>query len=102
MGNALFAEYESLIHRQKVMHQCPLSPAEIIALFEAFISICQWIDTYYLWRPNLKDEADNHLIEIAIAGNAEAIVTQNFKDYANAELLFPQLSIVKPEQLLRS
>ena len=82
------------------MAQCPLSVEEAKTLLEAFLSVCEWVDTYYLWRPNLIDEGDNHLIEIAIAGNAKAIATNNIKDFTNAELLFPQLSIVKPEQLL--
>lgn len=102
VGNALFTEYESVLHRSQIAAKCPLSPSERLTLLEAFISTCQWIDTYYLWRPNLKDEADNHLIEIAIAGNAEAIVTHNLKDFRNAELLFPHLAIVKPEQLIGS
>jgi hypothetical protein len=29
----------------------------------------------YGWRPHLRDEGDNHLVELAIAGGAEAIVT---------------------------
>nr|WP_238845734.1 PIN domain-containing protein [Nostoc edaphicum] len=52
---------------------------------------------YYLWRPNLKDKADNHLIELAVAGNAQMIAIHNIKDFQNAELLFPNLSILKPE-----
>ncbi len=52
--------------------------------------------------PNLKDEADNHLIELAIAGNAQIIATQNIKDFRNSELLFPNLSILKPEEIIRS
>lgn len=27
----------------------------------AFISVAEWIKIYYSWRPNLKDEGDNHL-----------------------------------------
>ena len=56
---------------------------------------------YFLWRPNLSDEGDNFLIEVAIAGNAEAIVTNNTKDLEGSELLFEGLKILKPEQLLR-
>jgi predicted nucleic acid-binding protein len=55
-----------------------------------------------LWRPNLKDEADNHLIELAVAGNAQIIVTKNVKDFQNAELVFPNLSILRPEEIIRS
>ncbi len=61
---------------------------------------CSWTTIYYLWRPNLPDEADNHLIELAIAGNAHMIVTYNKKDFSRSALLFPHLAIVTPEQLL--
>ncbi len=102
MGNSLFSEYESIIHRQEVMIKSPLSTDEILSLLASFVSVCEWINIYYLWRPNLKDEADNHLIELAIAGNAQVIVTNNTKDFQNTELFFPGLSILKPEQIIRS
>ena len=54
-----------------------------------------------LWRPNIVDEGDNFLIELALAGNAAHIVTNNIGDLQNAELNFPGLTIVKPEKLLR-
>jgi len=102
MGNALFSEYESVIQREEIIAKCPLTSAEISALLASFISMSQWIYIYYLWRPNLKDEADNHLIELAVAGNAQIIATHNIKDFQNAELLFPNLSILKPEEIIRS
>ena len=101
MGNTLFTEYESVLSRQEVLLKCPLSFKDIETLLAALMSVSEWISIYYLWRPNLKDEGDNHLIELAIAGNAEAIVTNNVKDFQNANLLFPELSIVKPEELLQ-
>lgn len=54
----------------------------------------------FLWRPNLKDEADNHIIELAVAGNANKIITHNLKDLKGGELLFPDLSILTPHELL--
>jgi hypothetical protein len=36
--------------------------------------------TNFLWRPNLPDEADNHVIELAVAGGASAVVTNNVRD----------------------
>jgi putative PIN family toxin of toxin-antitoxin system len=101
MGNALFCEYESVIEREKILAQCPLSSEEILTLFRALMSISQWISIYYLWRPNLRDEADNHLIELAIAGNARFLATNNVRDFQNAELLFPHLSILTPEQIIK-
>ncbi|MBW4678336.1 MAG: putative toxin-antitoxin system toxin component, PIN family [Desmonostoc geniculatum HA4340-LM1] len=102
MGNALFSEYESVIGREEIIAKCPLTSVEISALLASFMSVSQWIYIYYLWRPNLKDEGDNHLIELAVAGNAQIIATHNIKDFRNPELLFPNLSILKPEEIIRS
>ncbi len=102
MGNTLFCEYESLITRSNILEQCPLNPLEIRTLLASFLGVCQWINIYYLWRPNLKDEGDNHLIELALAGNAQFLVTNNLKDFAKSQLLFPHLSIVKSDDLIRS
>jgi putative PIN family toxin of toxin-antitoxin system len=100
MGNALFLEYEAVMQRDEIIHRCLLTNEEIKQLFAAYLNTSQWIQIYYLWRPNLRDEGDNHLIELAIAGNAKLIVTSNIKDFQNSELLFPNLSILKPEQIL--
>ena len=54
-----------------------------------------------MWRPNLPDESDNHLVELAMAGGAEVIVTKNVRDIRAGELKFPGLRILKPEQLLK-
>ncbi len=102
MGNALFSEYESVIQRTEIIAKCLLTSEEISTLLASLMSVSQWISIYYLWRPNLKDEADNHLIELAVAGNAQIIATHNVKDFQNAELLFPNLSILKPEEIIRS
>ncbi len=100
MGNALFSEYEAVIGREHILNQCRLTKIEIDTLFQAFMSMCRWTFIYYTWRPNLKDEADNHLIELAVAGNAQIIATQNIRDFQNAELLFPDLQILTPADLL--
>jgi predicted nucleic acid-binding protein len=49
---------------------------------------------------NLKDEGDNHLIELAVAGNAQVIVSRNMKDLKSGELLFPEISFLTPEEFL--
>jgi putative PIN family toxin of toxin-antitoxin system len=100
MGNALFSEYEQVINRDEILRLCPLSIEEIETLLASFMSVCEWIRIYYLWRPNLIDEADNHLIELAIAGNASVIVTNNIKDFKQTELSFPELSILKPSEVI--
>ena len=59
-----------------------------------------WIKIYYGWRPNLADEGDNHLIELAIAGAARAIVTHNVRDVGGGELRWSDLPILTPSQCL--
>jgi predicted nucleic acid-binding protein len=60
----------------------------------------RWVNISFGWRPNLPDEADNHLIELAVAAGAEAIVTHNIRDVARGELQWAQLSVLTPAQCL--
>ena len=55
---------------------------------------------YYRWRPNLRDEGDNHLVELAIAGGAEAMITHNLRDLKAMELKFPALAVLTPLEWL--
>jgi predicted nucleic acid-binding protein len=52
---------------------------------------------YDTWRPNLPDEGDNHILELAVAGGAEIIVTQNTRDFQSGALLFPAIQILHPK-----
>lgn len=101
ISNPLFQEYEDVSSRKQVRDNCPFSAGEIRDLLNAFYSVCSWVPIYYLWRPNLKDESDNFLIELALAGNSRSIVTNNVKDLEAAELKFDDLQILKPQQILR-
>jgi uncharacterized protein len=101
MGNALFNEYDDVCARSQLFEDRLASKSEREALLDAFIASCTWVPIYFLWRPNLRDEADNHLIELAIAGNAEVIVTANKRDFANSDLRFPNLEICDASEFLK-
>jgi hypothetical protein len=51
------------------------------------------------WRPNLADEGDNHIVVLAVAGGAEAIVTNSVRDFLTPQLMFPGLRAVRPRAL---
>lgn len=102
IGMALFSEYEDLFLRSALMAKSPLNDKERRTLLDAFLSVCEWVKVYYLWRPNLPDEADNHLIELALAGGASTIVTNNLRDVSRGELTFPFLTILTPNQFLKT
>jgi len=96
ISNALFLEYEDVLAREGLFTAAPISAKDRAALLDAVLSVCQWINISFLWRPNLPDESDNHLIELAVAGNTEWIVTGNTKDIATGELVFDSFRIVTP------
>jgi putative PIN family toxin of toxin-antitoxin system len=101
MGAALLAEYEDLLGREAVWRRAQLAAAERETFLDIFLSICQWTRIYYAWRPNLGDEGDNHLMELAVAGQADYLVTRNVRDLRGGELRFPHISVVTPTQLLK-
>jgi putative PIN family toxin of toxin-antitoxin system len=99
-GVALFAEYETLLSRDKLFSACQLGRKERETVFSALLKQARWIEIYFAWRPNLQDEGDNHLIELAVASGAQAIISRNTRDLKNAELLFPDTRILTPKQCL--
>ena len=100
LGPALLAEYEDVLGRAELFSGSVLSGVERNELFDGFLSCCRWVEVFYAWRPNLPDEADNHLIELGVAARADAIVTRNLRDLSRGELKFPSLRVVTPEQCL--
>ena len=102
IGNALYSEYEDIMSREHVFTTSAVTAEEREALFDAFVSQCQWVNIYYRWRPNLRDEADNHLMELAIAGNAQWLITGNTRDFRQHELQFPDIRIATVTEFLQT
>ncbi|MDO8454892.1 MAG: putative toxin-antitoxin system toxin component, PIN family [Sulfurimonas sp.] len=100
MSEPLFREYEAVMKRKKIQQLTALTLSEQNELFEAYLSTCKWNEIYYMWRPNLKDEDDNFVVELAVASGAEAIITYNIKDFKNAELIFNH-KIITPENFIK-
>ncbi len=67
MSNALYLEYEDVLERSSIFTDARLGYDERQGLFDIFLGKCVVFDIYFLWRPNLRDEADNHLMELAVA-----------------------------------
>jgi putative PIN family toxin of toxin-antitoxin system len=100
MGHKLFLEFLDVFERKGLFDSSPANPAEREALFQGFLSVSRWVGIFFLWRPNPPDEGDNHIVELAVAGNAAAVITHNVSDFAG-ELQFPGLRILTPAQFLR-
>lgn len=97
-GNALWLEYQDVLGRPVWGEST--TPDERLRVLAALASQGRWVTVYYGWRPNLPDEADNHLIELALAGSAAAIITHNIRDLRRGELRLGNLQILTPAQCL--
>jgi putative PIN family toxin of toxin-antitoxin system len=89
ISTSLFLEYETVMKRNKIQND----------LFQAFLSTCKWNEIFYLWRPNLRDKDDDFLIELAVASNSKAIITDNKKDIESGELKF-NFEVLTPKEFL--
>jgi putative PIN family toxin of toxin-antitoxin system len=93
IGSVLFAEYNDVMARDELFRKCPVSRSDRDALLDALFRVAEWVKVHFLWRPNLGDEADNHLTELAVSGGAAVIISANKHDLVFGELLFPNLKI---------
>lgn len=96
----LAAEYEDVLNRPELRRGSNLSTADLSVFLDGFLAVSELIPVFFLWRPNLRDEGDNMVVEAAVAGRAEVIVTHNVKDFAGGDLRFDQIEILTPAALL--
>ena len=97
-GNALWLEYQNLLSRP--VWTDLTTPQERLQILMALAQVGRWVPVYYGWRPNLLDEGDNHLIELAVAGAAKAIITHNVRDIARGQLAWENLQVLTPAECL--
>lgn len=97
---ALFLEYEAVLKRaeQRLIHG--FSEADTDVFLGAFASLSEGVDLSFKWRPQLSDPNDELVLEAAINGQADALVTHNIKDFLKAAQRF-QLRLLTPAQLLK-
>jgi len=100
IGASLYAEYENVISRKSLFEKSLLDQEERDTLFDAVMSVSHWTKIHYLWRPNLRDADDDHVVELAIASGAEWIVTENIRDFQSGELIFDNFRIARAKTFL--
>ncbi|MEF8982618.1 PIN domain-containing protein [Thiohalorhabdus sp.] len=99
LGTTLWLEYEAVLERTEL--DTFTTREERATVLASLAAAGRWVRIYYGWRPNLPDEADNHLIELAVAGGGQSIVTWNLRDLEGGELIWPELKILSPPQFLK-
>lgn len=94
----LFLEYESVLKRPEHRQAGARSEAMVDAFLDALSLRTEPVHLFYLWRPQLRDAADEMVLETALNGRADALVTFNVADFAPAGRF--GLPVWTPQQLL--
>ncbi|MBE0474077.1 hypothetical protein [Rhodoferax sp.] len=63
--------------------------------------IVEPVEVHFLWRPQLRDPADELVLEAAVNASAHALLTFNMKHFSNAAEQFG-LRVMQPGPFLRS
>ena len=97
----LAMEYEAVCTLPEHRRAAGFTAKETRVFLDALIALMEPVEIYYLWRPLLKDPDDEMVLETAINGGAEAIVTFNMKDYGSVPEEFG-LMVLRPAGVIRS
>lgn len=87
--------------RTGLFRRSRLTATEREALLDIHLAACLWTRIYFGWRPNLPDEGDNHLIELAVAGGAGHIAASNVADLSRMNLKFPSIRAISAARFLK-
>lgn len=84
----LVLEYEAVVTRPDHLVASGLSAADCQLVIDGLVSIAERVRIDYRWRPQTRDPADEMVLEAAINGAADAIVTFNRRDFGTAPVKF--------------
>ena len=81
------------------MRSVPFIPrADVEILLDYICEIANHQKTFYLWRPILRDPNDDLVVEVAVAGNCDTIVTFNRRDFDGTQRF--GIRIMTPREFL--
>ena len=85
---ALFLEYEAVVKRIEHRRATGLSVEVVDQVLRELAALSEGVHVYFMWRPQLPDPHDEMVLEAAVNGRAEALITHNVKDFHPASNLF--------------
>lgn len=97
---SMMLEYEAVLKRPENLHAAGLTATEVDEFLDSLAQFIIRVPSFFLWRPVLRDPADEHVLEAAINGQADAIITFNIRHYALAANRF-HIQLLRPGEVLR-
>ena len=96
LSTTLLFEYEDILKRNPSM--LGLSAEAIDGLLDDLCARSHHQRIHFLWRPQLPDPKDDHILELAIASGTSTIVTHNTRHFRKAEDF--DIRVITPRQFL--
>ena len=84
----LMLEYEAVLTRQEHLTAAGITADDVNTVLDALAAVIEPVRLAFLWRPRLKDAADEMVLETAVNGTANRLVTFNLKHLGEAALEF--------------
>jgi len=100
LTTALFLEYEDVLLRAEQRLATGLNEDGVQRVLAALASAAEPVEVHFRWRPQLTDAADELVLEAAVNGRADALVTHNVKDFQAAARRF-RLRVLTPGDCLQ-
>lgn len=97
----VFFEYHDVLTRDNSLKDFELQLNDIEKFLRFIAYIGKTFEIYFLLRPNLEDEKDNKIVELAVTNQSDYLITSNVRDFKNAELKFDQLKIITPSEFVK-
>lgn len=97
---ALALEYEAVCREVEHSLASGLSDREVEAFVTAVIALAEPVMPHFLWRPQLRDPGDEMVLEAAINGQADALVTFNLRDFGTVPSQFG-IDVLLPREAIR-
>jgi putative PIN family toxin of toxin-antitoxin system len=101
MDFKLACEYRDVALRAEHLHASGKSRAETEAVLDALEAIADPVFVAFRHRPLSRDAEDDRVLDVAINGNAGAIVTNNTKDFREPATMF-NIEVLLPVEMLRN
>jgi putative PIN family toxin of toxin-antitoxin system len=96
---ALLLEYEEVLFREEHRAVHGLADAQIEEFLRVLAAIMTPVRVHFQWRPQMLDADDEMVLETALNGSADRIVTHNIRDFQSAVSRF-RLNVVTPASFL--
>jgi len=96
----LFLEYEAVLSRPEQLQAAGVTVADVANLLDVLAGKVERVDIAYLWRPQLRDAANDMVLEAAVNGRATAIITFNQRDFLPQTLSFG-VAVLTPAQFFQ-